>query len=177
MGSIFTPQKVKFFCGLIYHESIELKKITKQLEEEWGEIEDIFESIPFEYTSYYNKEMGTPLWRTFVSFRKLINREIIIDRKLESNKIESYYTSNGDKRRVNIDPGYLTLGQLILVTTKDRDQRIYLGKGIYAEVTLRYSNNAYHAYPWTYRDYATKEYEEKFLIMRNKLKTQIKSNE
>ena len=57
-------------------------------------------------------------------------------------------------RPLNLDPGLLTLGKFMLATTKDQAHRIYLGSGIYAEVTLRFESGQYEPWPfWTYADY------------------------
>ena len=173
MGNINNPSKVKFFCGLIYNKEFNIKGFKNVLEKLWGKMDIVSDPIPFTYTEYYNEEMGVPLFRILLSFEELVDREILAQRKIESNEIENNFLING-KRQLNIDPGYFTLGQLILASTKDRDQRIYIGNGIFAEVTLRYSKNKFHAYPWTYRDYASPEYEPILLSIRNKLYAQTK---
>ena len=43
-------------------------------------------------------------------------------------------------------------------TTKDYIHRIYLDKGIFAEITLYFRNNAFLPGEWSYSDYKTKEY-------------------
>jgi len=43
----------------------------------------------------------------------------------------------------------------VLATTKNYAHRIYLGGGIYAEVTLRYQGGTFRPWPWTYPDYAS----------------------
>jgi hypothetical protein len=54
---------------------------------------------------------------------------------------------------VNIDPGYLSMTKLVLASTKNREHRIYLQGGIYAEVTLAFRDQAWMSMPWTYADY------------------------
>ncbi len=172
MGKTALPQKVKFFCGVIYNARFDVVSLRRTIEERWGRIDIASSPIPFIYTDYYTAEMGAPLLRELWSFDALIDRDILIERKTESNAIEESYLIAGN-RPVNLDPGYFTLGQFILASTKDRDQRIYLGQGIYAEVTLRYSKNKFHTYPWSYRDYASPEYEPFLLQMRNRLYEQV----
>ena len=65
---------------------------------------------------------------------------------------------DSQNRRVNIDPGYITPAKLVLATTKDYSHRIYLGKGIYAEVTLIYSQKKYRILDWTYPDFRQEKY-------------------
>jgi hypothetical protein len=54
---------------------------------------------------------------------------------------------------LNLDPGVLSLGKFLLATVKDQAHRIYLGRGIFAEVTLRYQAGAWEPWPWTYPSY------------------------
>jgi hypothetical protein len=63
------------------------------------------------------------------------------------------------RRRINLDPGYLTEAKVVLATTKDYAHRIYLGSGIFAEVALRYKEAAKSFVPleYTYRDYEAAE--------------------
>ncbi len=90
--------------------------------------------------------------KKFISFEKLIEHVSLSDIKIFTNQIESDHLKD-NKRKVNIDPGYLTLAKLVLASTKDFTHRIYIGKGIYAEVTLFYQDKNYRGWPWTYPDY------------------------
>ena len=67
---------------------------------------------------------------------------------------------------INIDPGYLDSAKYILATTKDYIHRIYLDKGIFAEITLYFRDNAFWPGEWTYRDYKTKEYADILIKIR-----------
>jgi hypothetical protein len=73
---------------------------------------------------------------------------------------------------VNIDPGIITLNNLQLLTTKNFAHRIYLGEGIYCELTMLFSKSGVRYLEWTYPDYKTKEAEEFFIESRKKLKKQ-----
>ena len=57
-------------------------------------------------------------------------------------------------RPANIDPGTLSMGNLVLASTKDAFHRVTLGRGIFAEVTLIWKGAGFTALPWTYPDYA-----------------------
>ncbi len=54
----------------------------------------------------------------------------------------------------------------MLATTKDHAHRIYLGRGIYAEVTLTFLKGAFEPMPWTYPDYRTEAYRRFFEQVR-----------
>ncbi|MBI4680026.1 MAG: DUF4416 family protein [Nitrospirae bacterium] len=75
-------------------------------------------------------------------------------------------------RRINLDPGYLDSAKVVLVSTKDFSHRIYLGRGIYGEVTLVYSGKNYQTFPYTYPDFRTQEYFDIFKKARDMYKNQ-----
>jgi len=174
MGQIKLPEKAKLFIGIIGINKGIILAARHELEKLWGEID--LESIYFDFnkTSYYKEEMGDNLLKKFFSFQKLINREEIVDIKIKTNQLEESIKekSNTPGRDVNIDPGYVTLSNITLATTKDYRHRIYLGKGIYLENTLFYDskNKTYKPWDWTYPDYRTEGYIEFFNKLRSILK-------
>lgn len=110
----------------------------------------------FDRTQYYAREMGWPLYRRFVSFEELISPETLVELKLTTNAIENEYLFQGN-RQVNIDPGYISAERLILSTGKNYVHRVYLGKGIYADLTLVFKRGSFRPLEWTYRDYSAPE--------------------
>lgn len=139
----------KLFCGLIGHSFDEpIEELTKQ----FGKVESRRDPIPFSYTNYYKDEMGENLIRDWIVFKKLIEEENIGNIKIFTCEIERKLSIN-NRRTVNIDPGYVNLSRVILTSTKDYSHRIYLGKGILAEVTLIYKQKKFTPLPWTYPDY------------------------
>ncbi|HOK40243.1 MAG TPA: DUF4416 family protein, partial [bacterium] len=78
-------------------------------------------------------------------------------------------------RQVNIDPGYINLAKLVLVSTKDYSHRIYLSNGIYAEATLFFRHNQFETFPYTYPDYATDEVRNILKEIRKLFKSQLKN--
>ena len=173
MGKIKPHHKVKLIIGLIFKENQVYDKAKLALEELFGKIDFESQTIPFNHTDYYEKEFGKNLIRKFISFKKLISPEKISCIKCATNNIELNLSLNG-LRRINIDPGYLDLAKLILVSTKDYKHRIYLTKGIFAEITLSYQNNTFQSWEWTYPDYSTQEYIGIFNRIRNIYIGQIK---
>ncbi len=110
----------------------------------------------FTHTTYYNREMGDTIWRLFVAFDPLVPREFLSRIKHWTNGIEREF-ARGQDRRINLDPGYITEANLVLATTKDHAHRIYLGQGIFAEVTLTVRDKRFAVLPWTYPDYAEEQ--------------------
>jgi hypothetical protein len=117
--------------------------------------------------------MGKGLQKIFLGFKKLIKREKLPEIKLYTNDLEDRYSCQSN-RQVNLDPGYLTSGQVILATTKDYQHRIYLGKGIFGEVTLRFKNGSFQPWDWTYPDYRQESYTNFFNELRKIYLTTLK---
>jgi hypothetical protein len=127
------------------------------LTDAFGAIDYTSPRLPFDFTDYYEPEMGKDLERFFLSFSGLIDPSALPEVKRKTNEIEEALSVSG-KRRINLDPGILSLSRFILATTKDYSHRIPLSGGIYAEVTLVYRNGGFEALPWTYPDYASPGY-------------------
>jgi hypothetical protein len=124
--------------------------------------------------------MGTGLNKQFLEFEKLISPGHIAPTKILSNDWEAQYASETEHeeiRPLNIDPGYISEAKLVLVTTKDRDHRIYLQQGIFAEVTLFYRGGQWTSSRWTYPDYQRTDFQEFFTQCRELLRARIRSGE
>lgn len=130
--------------------------------------------ITFDHTDHYQKEMGVNLKRQFISFQRLAKPEWLINLKCFAKRLERKLSvgSTKSKRQINIDPGYISAGKLVLATNKNHQHRIYLGKGIYAEVTLCFTKGCLRPYQWTYPDYRTEQYINVFNKIRNIYLTQ-----
>jgi hypothetical protein len=127
--------------------------VEKLLEDAFGPIDLRSERISFDQTSYYQHEMGDELAREWVSFKQLIRQDAIADAKLTTSRLEKRVARSDGSRTVNLDPGYVVPPRLVLATMKDFAHRIYLEKGIYAEVTLIYREGEFQPLEWTYPDY------------------------
>lgn len=160
---------------MIAGKSSLFKKAAKNLEKLYGPIDFASNLLPFEKTSYYEKEMGQDLKRQFIAFRKLILPDKLILIKRYTNELEFKLSQSRKNRAINLDPGYLDYGKLMLATTKDHQHRLYLGKGIFGEVTLRYTNGSFTTWEWTYPDYATPEYITIFNQIRKIYQQQVKT--
>lgn len=165
MGNVHIPLKAKLFAGLFAADTSLFLKARKLLERSFGKTDYESPVLDFSHTDYYCHEFGPDLKRQFFGFFRSVDLESIYKTKIISNRIEMSLAKNG-KRTINIDPGYLTLSKIVLLTTKDYTHRVYLSKGIHAEVTLHYKGGTFNPWPWTYPDYKTKEYIEIFNIMR-----------
>ncbi len=145
----------KIILGILTKEVERIDLPIKLLEEIWGEEEMRSEVIPFDFTDYYEKEMGKNLSRLWVSFLRPFPAEAMRDLKLQSLAVEKKFQNPLGGRQFNLDPGLLTLSNLCLLTHKNYAHRIYLGAGIFCEVTLLYKNKTFEKLPWTYPDYSS----------------------
>ena len=150
------------------------------------------EEIPFTSTDYYTREMGTGLRRVFFAVEELVDPSRLAELKKRSDELETRFSRRespatvddgrrGSRaqevpescRRVNFDPGLLTLGRLILASTKDNAQRIPLSDGVYAEITLLYRKGDFEPLRWTYPDYQSESYRAILREIRWRYKTQL----
>jgi hypothetical protein len=172
VGKTKLPEPVKLFAGLISNDAALMEAAKGVLEKRFGTVDFESELFDFDFTTYYNKEMGSGLKRKLLTFKKLLRLENIKSLKILTNNLERKFSAQG-KRRINIDPGYISLGKLVLLTTKDHYHRLYLGKGIYAEVTLYYKDKGFQSFEWSYPDYKSKRYTEFFNKVRKTYHSQL----
>jgi hypothetical protein len=157
MGTPGEAHKVKLVTGLLFKDVEVMEKAAAKLAGIFGAIDLESDTLDFTHSGYYAGEMGDDLKRKFLSFKKLIDLKDIYKVKIKTNLLEKEFLVSG-KRKVNIDPGYMDLAKFVLFSTKDYTHRIYLNKGIFAEVTLFYKDKTFNAWPWTYPDYKSGAY-------------------
>lgn len=154
-----------------------MRRARKMLTRAFGETDLTSDVWPFDATDYYEAEMGPDLKRWFVSFNELISPERLAEIKRTTMELEARLADDclrpRDQRVVNLDPGYIALSKLVLATTKDHAHRIYIQRGIYAEVTLQFTKGTWQAWPWTYPDYAADTYHPFFMQVRQRLVEQL----
>jgi len=152
VGTVKRPPSVIYFTSLIFNDQASMAAIEQELVRTLGTIRVRSAVEPFSHSDYYEKEMGRNLSRCFLLFASLASREQLPEVKLRTNEIEMHYAQQG-KRTVNIDPGYIAFEHVVLATTKGYAHRLYLGQGIFGDLTLMFENGSYHGLPWTYPDY------------------------
>jgi hypothetical protein len=168
MGKVKYPPPAMLFTGLIYNDSKIAESAKERLTAEFGGLYEESSIIPFDFTDYYNREMGEGLKRSFICFKRLINVDKLSEIKLKTNDIESDFADQlTGNRKINIDPGYITADKVVLATTKDYSHRPYLRDGIYAELTYRFIKKSFTTLDWTYPDYRTEEIIALFNRWRN----------
>ncbi len=173
MSVLKPPSPAKPVVGIFLKDRALLPPVARELSGALGPIDMASPWFPFGFTAYYEKEMGAPLFRRLLVFKRLIAQDALGEIKHTAVAIEQSYLHE-NKRRVNIDPGYLLLERFVLATGKNFAHRIYIGHNVYADLTLTFSAGAYQTLPWTYPDYASNAMREFLLQVRRKYSMDLK---
>jgi len=168
MGNIRKVELVNLVI-FVFGSYIDYKylEVEEDLIKEFGDIDYISDTLDFDkFTYYYTSEMGQRIQGKLVSFKRLIHPESLANIKLITNKIEEQNSVDG-KRKINFDPGFIHHSQFVLASTKHWANRIYLSKGIYAEITLMYINGKFIPFEHTYPNYKDEKYLEELINIRS----------
>lgn len=173
MGTPRLPRPAKLMMSVISGEDGIMMRAIEDLQSIYGEVDLLSDLLPFDFTRYYDEEMGVPLFRRFIAFKELVQREALADIKKRTNEVEGRYSRDGC-RKVNIDPGLLSEENLVLATTKGFAHRVYLRDGIYADLTLIFRKGSFRPQEWTYPDYRQGEVIELMNGLRRRYSKQLK---
>jgi hypothetical protein len=162
MGETRPPQPATLVVGMLTAFPPLFDAAEEILAREYGPVALRSDLFDFNFTQYYEAEMGKGIKRKFLAFERLIQPDEIASIKNRANQIERDITAahpKGVPRSINLDPGYVDAGKLVLATVKDQAHRLYLRDGIFAEVTLYWKRGKWEAWPWTYADYRSPAYQ------------------
>ena len=149
-------QRCALIIGVLSTLESQHDRLIAVLEDNFGPVDMHSPVLDFSFTDYYDSEMGGRPVRYLLLFRNLIDPSALADIKTLTNELEKQFSLDGN-RRINLDPGTLSLANLVLATCKDRSHRIALKDGIYGETTLIYQDHDFQRLPWTYADYSSEE--------------------
>lgn len=168
------PQPGQVIVSVLTAHPEDLTLVRAHLVERQGPLEQEVGPLDFTFTSYYEKELGSGIQRWMWSFSELVDRSELAAIKCFTNNVEQAHLEQG-RRRFNLDPGLLTLGNFVLATGKDRAHRVYLRNGIFADLTLVYRGGTYRPLDWTYPDYAGTEMTDILTRLRETYKCKLKA--
>ena len=168
------PQPVKLVFGLLYRENDLCNEIMGRLQDHYSPLDYQGEAVPFTDTDYYQQEMGPDLKRIVISLRDPVPAQELVSAKWFCREWEQELAVRGD-RTVNLDPGYLDLFKLVLASFKGRVNKLYLDRGVWADLTLYYTRGAFHSLPWTFPDFAGGRFDKDLLAIRNLYKSQLRA--
>jgi hypothetical protein len=164
---------VKYFIGALFSDEDRLIRAISQAENIFNSVDHVSEDFPFRITKYYDDEMGTPIFRRFVSFSRLLDPGFLCEAKILTNHIEDSLRIS-EKRKVNLDVGYLDNDKVVLASAKYGIHKVFLAQGIYADLALHYSKGQFQPYEWAFPDFKRPDYTPFFLRMREIYKRQSK---
>lgn len=183
MGKIIFPKPAKLIISTITSDICLFNLYKEILIKRFGKVDIESNVQPFIFTDYYEKEFGKNLMQKLFSFFTPIKQNMLPKIKIMTNNLENNITKENNieditfpKRKINLDPGYVTLNKFILASTKNGPTRIYLSHGIYAEITLRFINKSFVPCEYTYPNYKTNEYINFLNKVRQKYKLQLRAN-
>jgi hypothetical protein len=168
------PRPAKLVVGFFLRQRNLAGVLMERLEALFGPVDLVSAWLPFDFTHYYAREMGETLYRRVAALKQLIDQKQLPDIKHQTNQLEADFVVGG-RRRVNIDPGYLLLERFVLATGKNFSHRIYLRRGIYADLTLIYRKGRFETLPWTYPDYADDRLQAFLTKVRRKYTLDLKA--
>lgn len=178
MSELKASSQVYSFCSILYKESIWGNK-EEALIEMVGSL-GISNDLLFFHDndsmhSYYEKEMGAGLKRFFVFDTHLKGREALISQKIKADQLERDHFQEGQRqaRSFNFDPGYISMEQMVLATGKPYSHRLYLGEGVYGELTYAWESGCWVPFKWAYPDYKDPRACEVFEQVRCMLANQL----
>lgn len=155
MSIPISPEPAQLVLSILSSQWDELwPNLLNDLTSRFGPTDMISELIPFTETTYYDSELGVPIFRRLISFANLVPMEELPAIKLWTNQVEQAHTSLKGQRQMNLDPGLVTFERLVLATGKNFTHRIYLSQGIWADLTLIFQKGIWQDLPWTFPDYA-----------------------
>jgi uncharacterized protein DUF4416 len=180
MGRIRPPLPVKLFIGMLSPEPDLFGECSRVLQTEFGPVETDSECMPWIISDYYREEMGPDILRKFLFFERTADPAQLSSIKRFTNDLEKNFSVKavgGLRRRINLDPGYVTEAKVVLASTKDFAHRVYIGEGIYAEVTLRFSSKdrSFIPHEHTFPEFRTAPYLALFNSVRENLRAQLRA--
>jgi len=164
MSELKEPDPVKFFIAALVAGRSVLPALKERLQDEFGSIDFISEMFDFDVTDYYAQEMGSEIKRVFYSFAALISPGDLAEIRVRAGRLEQSFSDEG-RRIVNLDPGYMDYFKIVLASGKFQGQKIYLGKGVFADLTLYY-DRGWHSYPWGFPDFKSGRYDHALTRIR-----------
>ncbi len=173
MSTPARPLAVKPVASLILARKDLAAPVLRGLTAYYGPVDLVGPLWPFTATEYYTREMGGDLCRCLAAFLHLAGPTHLADGKIFTNAVEQRF-SVGGRRLVNIDPGYVAKERLVLATGKNFAHRLYLGQGVYGDLTLLAGAGGFQALSWSYPDYAAGPLPELLALVRRKYLWQLK---
>ncbi len=148
----------KLLLAIMFSNRDIYEKALKDLIKEFGEIEKQSNEYDFDsFTSYYEKEMGKNLIKKIIVFKKEIKKGELTGIKIFTTNLEKNYSEN-NKRKINLDPGYLTKKEVVLASfKKGTNYKEQLSEKVWAHKVLEFKDDKVVEFWHTFPDYKSEE--------------------
>ena len=160
------PAPVLRLCSCLTAEPELLTTVESELVRAYGEVALRSPAFPFDTSDYYREEMGEGLERHWLCFQEPFGAEQLPEFRLTTGRIEAKLAADGN-RRVNLDPGYLDLGKLVLASLKEAPDKIYMGRGVWAHTCLQFRWGEFTAPDHSFPDFQDGRFNTFMLKARN----------
>ncbi len=166
------------FCAVISRHAEAIQWAIDRLAASWGGIAMRADAVSFDAHGFYAETMGDELRQVLVMLDGFVDPGGLADWKHLTMDWEREYAAaseHAEPRPLNLDPGYVTQAKMVLATIKDRDHRIYLTRGMFAEVTLNYVGKRWVHHRWTYPSYRSDEVAQFSQACRDRLRNHLQA--
>ena len=144
-------ERGKLFFAMMYKDKGIFEKAVEYLKDDFGAMLSSSAEYDFNFTDYYKEEFGTDLKKTLIVFDKIINDEDLAEIKIISSHVEDEFCSDGNKRAINIDPGYFNDKGVVLASFKGKDFKDCIEGDVFAHKVLGFDNGTikdfFHTFP------------------------------
>ncbi len=168
MSDLIDPPYGLFFGSILYNnERLDVEKVKQKWIDRFGPAVEFHHSF-FPMKSYYSRQMGPEekLRRILMASLRPLGREHLVEHKIWADQLEKELQEGQELRPLNLDLGLLTLENMVLATGKSFSHRLYLGKGVYADLNLQFENKTMKPLSWTYPDYSHPDFIQFFNWLR-----------
>jgi hypothetical protein len=175
MSTRVEPAPVLRMCSCLTRREELLPEVENALAGAFGEVALKSEGFDFDTSDYYGPEMGEGLRRTWYGFRELCGADTLAETRVRTGEIEDRFAIAG-RRQVNLDPGYLDLGKLVLASLKEAPDKIYVGDGVWAHTCLRFRDGRFTGPDHSFPDFKDGRFNQLMLEARELYKSLLAYN-
>lgn len=166
--------RVMLLAAVLYADEASLEAGLRRLETAFAPLAWRGPAHAFDLTDYYAEEMGRGLQRVLVAFRGLVPPGFLVEAKWRAAGVEDALRRGG-RRRVNVDVGYLDEFKLVLASFKGRGNKLYLARGVWADMTLTYGRGRFEPLPWSFPDFRDGRYDADLRAIRERYKAALRA--
>ncbi len=153
----------KLIVSCFFKEDRWLLHALDHLVNRFGSVERRVGPLYFTMSDYQRSQAEGEMKKVMLDFRDLVPRESLASLKVRCHEIEMQLLRQAQdenviaSRPINLDPSHLFTDKFIVSSSRDKPHRLYLGHGVFGELTLMIRQGHFESLPWTYADYLEPE--------------------